>query len=177
MVSTRSPSRDSDSGALGPSRELLANLPAALAYVAGPDLVFEFASDGYRQALGWRDLVGRPYREAVPEVGQPRFEALREVLQTGEPRQVRGEEVWLRRHGAELEPAYFDSVYQPVRDEAGRVTGVLILATDVSDHVRDRQQLEELANSLRRSEERYGTLFETLPHGIIHLERDGSVIR
>jgi PAS domain S-box-containing protein len=178
MVSTRSPSRDPGSGGLGRLREVLANQPAALAYVAGPDLVFEFASDGYRQALGWRDLIGRPYREAVPEVvGQPRFEALREVLRTGEPRQVRGEEVRLRRNGAELEPAYIDSSCQPVRDEAGRVAGVLIFSTDVSDHVRDRQQLEELANSLRRSEERYGTLFETLPHGIIHLERDGSVIR
>ena len=36
--------------------------------VAGPDLVFEFASDGYRQALGGRDVIGRPFREALPEV-------------------------------------------------------------------------------------------------------------
>ncbi|MCW2935503.1 MAG: putative sensor protein [Actinomycetia bacterium] len=72
---------------------------------------------------------------------------------------------------------YVDSAYQPVRDEAGRVTGVLIFATDVSDHVRDRQQLEQLASRLQRSEERYRTLFETFPHGIVHYERDGSVVR
>ncbi|HEY6790723.1 MAG TPA: SpoIIE family protein phosphatase, partial [Trebonia sp.] len=36
---------------------------------------------------------------------------------------------------------------------------------------------EQLANRLQRSEERYRTLFQTLPHGIIHYERDGSVIR
>ena len=66
---------------LGLLRELLASLPAAVAYVAGPDLVFEFASDGYRQAVGGRDLIGRPFREALPEVvGQPPFEALRQVL-------------------------------------------------------------------------------------------------
>ena len=78
------------------------------------------------------------------------------------------------RPGAEPEPRYIDSVYQPVRDEAGRVAGVLIFSTDVSDHVRDRQQLEELADRLQRSEERYRTLFETLPHGILHV-RAGRV--
>jgi PAS domain S-box-containing protein len=148
-----------------------------MAYVAGPDLVFEFASDRYRQALGGRGVIGLPFREALPEVvGQPPFEALRQVLRTGEPHQAHGEEVWLRRHGTELEQAYIDSAYQPLRDEAGRVAGVLISITDVSDHVRDRQQLEQLANNLQRSEQRYRTLFQTLPHGIIHYDRDGSVI-
>jgi PAS domain S-box-containing protein len=177
MVSTERPSRGTGSGGVGPLRKLLASLPAAVAYVAGPDLVFEFVSDVCRQALGGRDLVGRPYHEALPgAASQPAFEALRQVLQTGEPRQARGEEAWLRRPGARGEPTYVDSVYQPVRDEAGQVTGVLIFATDVSDHVRGRQQLEELANRLRPIEERYRTLFETLPQGIIRCERDGSII-
>jgi PAS domain S-box-containing protein len=148
-----------------------------MAYVAGPDLVFEFASEGYRQAAGERDLIGRPYHEAIPEVARgPRFKALHEVLQTGETRYARGEESLARRPGAEPEPRYVDSVYLPVHDEDGRVAGVLIFATDVSEHVRDRQQLEELADRLQRSEERYRTLFETLPHGIVRFERDGSPI-
>ncbi|HEX3961353.1 MAG TPA: PAS domain-containing protein, partial [Trebonia sp.] len=162
MVSTAYQARGSGAGGLGPLRELLASLPAAVAYVAGPDLVFEFASDRYRRLLGGRDVIGRPFREALPEPAcRPRFEALCEVLRTGEPRHVRGEEAWVRRPGAE--PIYIDSAYQPVRDEAGQVAGVLIFATDVSDHVRDRQQLEQLASRLQRSEERYRTLFETLP--------------
>jgi hypothetical protein len=84
-------------------RELLASLPASLAYVAGPDLVIEFASDGFRQGVGGRELIGRPFRDAVPEVvGQPLFEALSEVLKTGEMREGRGEEIWVsRRPGAE----------------------------------------------------------------------------
>ncbi|HEX3955203.1 MAG TPA: SpoIIE family protein phosphatase [Trebonia sp.] len=178
MVSTEYPSRDCGSCAPGLLRELLASLPAAVAYVSGPDLVFEFASDAYRQARGGRDLIGRPLVEALPEiVGQPKLEALRQVVQTGESRQARGTEVWVCRPGAEPEARYIDSVCQPVRDGSGRVAGVLIFATDVSDHVRDGQQLEELAGRLQRSDERYRTLFETLPNGIIHYERDGSVIR
>jgi PAS domain S-box-containing protein len=178
MTSARSPGRPADSAGAEPLRKLLAGLPAGVAYVSGPDLVFEFASDRFRQALGGRDLIGRPYREALPEVvGQPRFQALRRVAETGEPCQVRGEEIRLARPGAAPKQKYIDSVYQPVRDEAGQVAGVLIFSTDVSDHVRDRQRAEELASSLECSEERYRTLFETLPHGVILVDRDGYVIR
>ncbi len=177
MVSIECPDRGPGSGSPGLSCELLASLPAAVAYVSGPDLVFEFVSDVYRQALGERDVIGRPYREALPEaVSQPLFETLRQVLRTGGARQLRGQEVRARQPGARPEPLYVDSVCQPVRDEAGRVAGVLIFATDVSDHVHDRQRLKELADRLGRSEERYRTLFETLPHGIIRYARDGSVI-
>jgi PAS domain S-box-containing protein len=178
MVSTGHQTRGSRCGGPEPLLELLDSMPAAVAYMAGPDLVFEFASDAFRRVLGKRDMIGRPFREVRPEaVGQPVYEALGQVLQTGEPRRVRGKEVWVPRPGAEPEQAYIDSVYQPVRDQAGRVTGVLIFITDVSDHVRDRQQLEELADRLRRSEERYETLFDTLPYGVLHVERDGSIIR
>jgi PAS domain S-box-containing protein len=178
MVSPDCPGPGPSFGGLGMLQELLARLPAALAYVTGPDLVFEFASDGYRQTVGGRELIGRPFREAVPEaVGQPPFVALRQVLQTGEPRQARGEEVWVsRRPGAEPEQRYFDSVYQPVRDEAGRVAGLLIFKTDVTGHVRDRRRLEELADSLQLIEERHRTLFETLPYGIVRYARNGSPI-
>ena len=178
MVAPEYPSPDASSGGLGMLRELLASLPAAVAYVAGPDLVFEFASDGYRRGLGGRPLIGRPFSEAVPElVGQPPLAHLWRVLLTGEQRRARGEEVWLSRQpGAEPEQRYFDSVYQPVCDEAGQVTGVLIFKTDVTDHVRDRQQLEELADRLRRTEEQYRTLFDTLPHGIIRYDKDGSLM-
>jgi len=177
MVSIEYPDGGPASGEIASLCRLLASLPATVAYVAGPDMVFEFASDGFRQALDGADVVGRPFAEVLPEVvSQPPFEALRTVLRTGEPRQARGQEVRSRRPGAGTGPAYVDSVYQPVRDEAGRVAGVLIFSTDVSDHVRDRQQLEELAVSLRGSEERDRTLFATLPNGIIRIDRDGSVI-
>ena len=57
-------------GPSGPSllRELLHGLPAAVAYAAGPDLVYEFANDEYRRLVGGRALIGRPLREVLPEM-------------------------------------------------------------------------------------------------------------
>jgi len=174
MVSRGDPGCDPGSAELG--RDLLASLPAVVAYVAGADMVFEFASAGFCQVHGNHDVIGRPFREVLPElVGQPPFEAIREVLRTGERRHARGQEVRPCQAGAQP-PTYIDSVYQPVLDDAGQVAGVLIFSTDVSDHVRDRHQLEELTRRLQRSEEQYQTLFDTLPHGIIRYDQEGSVI-
>ena len=49
-------------------------------------------------------------------------------------------------------------------------------SNDVTPHVRDRNQLETLAGDLVASEERYRTLFETMPQGIVHYDADGSII-
>jgi PAS domain S-box-containing protein len=49
-------------------------------------------------------------------------------------------------------------------------------SNDVTAHVRDRNQLEALAGDLAASDERYRTLFETMPQGIVHYDADGSII-
>ncbi len=176
MVSAAGPGRGERRGGRAIVRELLLTLPAAVAYVSGPDLVYEFANEEYRQIVGGRDLIGVPLREALPELAPERLEAVVQVAQTGEPLRGRESEVWIRRHGQEPEQLFVDFVYQPVRDDAGCVDGVLLYASDVTGHVRDRRQLEKLAGQLTSSEERYRTLFETLPQGVVHYNADGSVL-
>lgn len=158
------------------TRELLANMPAAVAYVAGPDLVFEFANDEYRRVAGHRELIGLPLRQALPGLAEEHVAAVRRVLQTGQQVRCREPKDWIRRSGREPGHLFVDFVYQPVRDSAENVAGVLLYAADVTDHVRDRRRLEELAARLAATEERYRTLFETMPQGVVHYTADGSVI-
>lgn len=177
MVSEAGLSRDAGFGGLGLMRQLFASLPAAVAYVAGPELVFQFANEEYRQLFGGRDLIGLPLCEALPELaGQGRFEILDRVVETGEPFQGRESELWIRRQGGEPERTFLDFVYQPILDDAGSVAGVLLFGTDVTAHVRDRRRLEMVAGQLALTEERYRTLFETLPLGVIHYRKDRSII-
>jgi len=53
---------------------------------------------------------------------------------------------------------------------------VLLYAADVTAHARDQKRLEALAGDLALSEERYRTLFETMPQGVVYYDADGSVI-
>jgi PAS domain S-box-containing protein len=157
-------------------RELIASLPAAVAYLSGPDLVVDFANDACFRLVGDRDLVGRPLREALPELAeQGEVEILTRILETGEP--VRGSEAGVRIHRrGQAEQRYVDYVYQPVRGAEGDVAGVLLYAADVTAHVQDRQELEAVAERLAEAEERLRSLFETMPPGVVHFGADGSVI-
>ena len=124
-------------------RELLLRLPAAVAYVAGPDLTVEFANDEYRRYAGGRDVSGRPLREVPELAGRPREMAER-AAQAGQMLTDGESEVWIRVPGHEPEQIFADIVCQPVRDEAGKVRGVLLYGNDVTAHVLERRRLEAL---------------------------------
>lgn len=172
---TNTEERDSFGG-LTLTRDLLAQMPAAVAYVAGPDLVFEFANDEYRKVVGDRELIGRPLREVLPELASDRVAAVRRVALTGEQRRYRKPRNGIRQRGRDPEQAFVDFVYQPVRDAAGNVTGVLLYASDVSDHVQEGRRLEALTDQPTVTADRYRNLFQTLPQGVIYYSADGAVL-
>ena len=146
------------------TRELLSCLPAAVAYLSGPDLVVEFANETYRRLVGGRDVVGLPPHEALPELsGGASLEILRQVWQTGQPFSGGENEVRVGRDGGRPEQLFADLEFRPVRDAGGAMAGVLLYAADVTAHVRDRRRLETLTGQLAATEERYRTLFETMP--------------
>jgi PAS domain-containing protein len=81
--------------------ELFTGIPVPVAYVSGPGLIFEYANDAYRQLVGREDLIGRPVREALPELAaQGRAELVTAVLESGRPFQGYENELLIRRGGA-----------------------------------------------------------------------------
>jgi hypothetical protein len=64
-------------------RKLFDHAPGFMTVLRGPDHVFEMMNASYLQLVGHRDLVGKPVREALPEVeGQGFFELLDEVYRS-----------------------------------------------------------------------------------------------
>ena len=53
---------------------------------------------------------------------------------------------------------------------------MLLLKSDVTAQVRDRRQLEAMAAQLSATQERYQTLFETLPQGVIYYDTNGLIL-
>ncbi len=126
--------------------------PAFIATMRGPEHVFELASPFYYQLVGNREILGRPVREALPEIaGQGFFELLDEVYATGQP--FTGNEVPIqlqREEGGPLELRYLNFVYQPLYDEAGAVSGIFAHGIDLTEQVRTAEALRETA---RRKDE------------------------
>src|SRR5262249_21332896 len=116
MASSTDPGRGDSHSGLALRSELLLSLPVGVAYVAGPDLIFEFANDESRRYVGGRDLIGLPLSVALPELPRERLARIARVRQQGQPFQGRDSEVWIRRHGQEPEQMFVDFVFQPVPD-------------------------------------------------------------
>ncbi len=134
---------------------LLTQTPAAIAITRGHDFVFEFANPLYEKVVGRPVVLGRPLREVLPEVLSQSgvMEALRQAMRTGEPFLGQEFPVALDRHGTgTLEEAFFNLVYQPLRDEQGQVTWLLTHAVEVTEQVRSRRQLEATEAALRKRE-------------------------
>jgi len=132
---------------------LLLQAPAAISILRGPDFIYEFVNPLYEKVVGRPVRLGRPLREVLPEVADQRevMERLRQVLKTGEP--FEGTEIlskWDRYGTGTLVEGFFNTFYQPVQDEAGRVTAVLTFAVEVTEQVQARRKLEGLASELNQ---------------------------
>jgi PAS domain S-box-containing protein len=158
---------------------LLVQTPAAIALTRGPDFVFEFVNPLYEKVVGRRVPLGRSLREVLPEVlSQPEvMEALRRAMRTGEPFVGREFPVALDRQGSGTpEEAFFDVVYQPLREEQGEVTWLLTHAVEVTEQVRARRRLEATEAALRQREAEFRGLAENIPDLVARFDRQHRLL-
>ncbi|MET7391272.1 SpoIIE family protein phosphatase [Streptomyces sp. NPDC005529] len=121
-----------------PVREVLDRVPALVALVHGPDHRVAYVNDAYTAAFGARP-VAAPAREALPELDElGLLPLLDQVLRSAKSRTVKSRKVSTGRS--------YTFTCTPVEGSPeGHGGGVLIFATDVTDHA-------EAAERLRASE-------------------------
>ncbi|CAO3440288.1 ATP-binding protein [Azospirillum endophyticum] len=131
-------------------RTLFRQAPGFMCVLRGPDHIFEMANDTYMQLVGRQDLVDRPAREVLPEVeGQGFFELLDRIYASGETFVGRSMPIsFQRRPGEPLEERFLTFVYQPIKDEDGRVTGLFVEGSDVTEAKRAEEELQQLNATL-----------------------------
>ena len=125
--------------------------PSFVAVLAGPDHVFAFANPAYRRLVAHRDVLGKPVREALPEIeGQGFFERLDAVYRSGETYRAYAAPVTLLREpGGTPEQRFLDFVYQPMRDASGAITDVFVEGSDVTERVQGTAALAESETRFR----------------------------
>ena len=143
---------------------LFQQTPLPIAVLTGPDVVYSVANRAYREVVGNRDVVGKPILEALPELKGQGFDTLaREVMRTGKAYIGHESLVRLdRRRTGQLEDTYFTFIYSPISGEGGENHSVAVIATDVTDQVRARKQLEILADEASSGQEKFRKLSESL---------------
>jgi PAS domain S-box-containing protein len=138
--------------------ELFEQTPSFTALLRGSEHRIELANPGYLRLLGRRDVVGRTIADVLPHAAaEGQVELLNQVLRSGGPHAANGVRFEMRTAaGGPTHERYIDFVYQPIKDGAGAVTGILVEGTDVTSRV-----LTEVA--LRESEARFLEVADATP--------------
>ena len=138
-------------------RDLFMQAPGFMAVLAGPDLRFALVNRAYQRLIGHRLVIGRTVAEALPEVAAQGFVSLLEgVMASRDPYIGQATSVRLQRSpGSPLEERFVDFIFQPIVSADGRVSGVFVEGSDVTDRVlAERQQkllLDELNHRVKNS--------------------------
>jgi signal transduction histidine kinase len=147
-------------------RDLFEQAPASFALLRGPEHIIEMGNATYLALAGNRPIIGKPIREALPELeGQPFFGLLDQVRRTGEP--YIGTEALAhldRTNTGRLEDSIFNFVFQPVREEDGTIDSILVFSYEVTEQVLARRRIESLMTQLQSADRRKDEFLAMLAH-------------
>ncbi len=162
-------------------REILAQAPTLIALLVGPEHVFEFVNPPYQHSTGRTEaaLLGKTVQAVFPELQEQGFIGLLDdVYRTGVPSHATETLVRFDRRGdGGLEDGYISFTYQPLRDAAGIVQGILVNGVAVTDQVQARRRLQELAAAAETERARLQQVMDVLPEGIVITDGGGRVLR
>ncbi len=136
---------------------LLMHAPVAIAIYRGEDFVIELANE--RMLLLWDstspEVLNKPLFEVKPELQEQGFDKLMlRAMHSGEAVVVSEMQVELIIKG-QAQIAYVKLVCEPLKDDQGQVTGVMVLGHDISDQVKARKQVEasemRFRNAIKRT--------------------------
>lgn len=132
-------------------RSLFIEAPVAIAIYRGPEHIIELANARMLEYWGRTadQVANKSLFKALPELDNQGFrELMDQVYLTGE-RFVSGElPVQLLRYG-QMETIYINLTVEPLRDEQGRINGMMAVASDISSQVNARKTLEKVTGTLQ----------------------------
>ncbi|OLY94294.1 hypothetical protein SAMN05444008_105128 [Cnuella takakiae] len=123
----------------------------------GEDMVLDTANDALFKM--WKvdhSAIGKTFLEILPEMkGQGFLELLQQVYHTGETFQGFETPAVFDEEDGTNRTVYFNFTYQPYREADGTISGVLVLASDVTGQVLAKKEIKESQDKLRLSIEQF----------------------
>lgn len=127
---------------------IVATAPIGIMVHRGHDMVCELVNPAFADVFPERNPVGRPFVEVWPELGPDGPRYLRTALETGQPQSWSDLLFPLRRPSdGLLEDRYFTMSVAPVPEPDGRVERVLLCFLETTHEVRNRTEMQQLAEA------------------------------
>ncbi|SFM84707.1 hypothetical protein SAMN05428949_1018 [Chitinophaga sp. YR627] len=126
-------------------RGIVEQAPNPIFVLKGENMVLAMANEPLLSMWGVdRNAIGRPMLETLPELkGQDFMELLLDVYRNKNIITGKEKPVTFHRTDGSVDTVYLNFTYQPYKETNGTVSGVLVIAHDVTGQVIDRKRLEE----------------------------------
>jgi PAS domain-containing protein len=148
--------------------DFLMQAPTPFVLLTGPEHRFSFVNQPYMEMISrtcTEDVLGKPIREALPELEErPFFHLLDEVFRTQVPHV--GVEVPARiryPYDNSYEDRHYDFIYHPVIGPDGTTSGIMVQTSDVTERVLARAVSDGREQQLFRQWVELDTIYRTSP--------------
>ncbi len=125
-------------------RNLFMQAPVAIGIFKGPEFRIEVANENMLAIWDRRaeEVLNKPQFEAVPEIRHQGFEELFVHVYTTGERYVSPESLAIIRRRGQLEQVYVKFVFEALHEEDGEISGVMVVAHEITDLVVSRKAAE-----------------------------------
>lgn len=135
-------------------QQIIDILPASIVVIRGHELIVEMINnsnlDYWKKSK--KEVLGRPFLEILPDLAdQPFAGQLRRVMETGQVLDVKESPVLFTMEDGSIRETFVDYTYQPLSDITGKINGVLVMSSEITERVHTKRMLEKYAEELAQS--------------------------
>jgi len=130
-------------------KSFIKKAPIAIGILNGRQLTIEVANDMMLSVWGkTKDIIGMSVEMALPQLNtQPFLAILHNILTTGKSYTEKEIVVQMAIEGV-LEDRYLDFIYEPLKNENSETHSIIVIANDITDRVKARDEQKMLNNQL-----------------------------
>jgi PAS domain S-box-containing protein len=132
-------------------RDTVKQLPLGIAILKGPDLIVEMANNTYLQIVDKteNEFLNKPVFALLPETKDIVYPLLSKVYEDAVPYYTDELAVTINRYGKQ-EKCYFNLVFHPLREENNTISGVIVVAFEVTEAVKSKYLLAQSEEAFRK---------------------------
>lgn len=131
------------------TRSMIENAPFPIGVYVGREMRIEFANKAITDVWGkGEDVIGKLYSDILPELhNQAIFQQLDDVFTTGVPFKAENQRVDIVVNGV-LSSFYFNYNFNALRDQAGKIYGVMNTAANITELVKAKLKADQSEQEL-----------------------------
>lgn len=137
-------------------RNLFRQTPEIVCILEGENHTFVFVNEAHVRTLGF-DATGMSVRDAQPDSVEI-YDILDDVYRTGVTAELK--EIPVTVTGS---LRYFNLTYAAKRNEYGKIDGIMILGTEITENILSRIKIAESLKATKRSEDQLRLLANSIP--------------